>query len=126
MALNVSLRQLRALSEIGRQGKIVNAAKALRLTPPAVTLQLKALEDELGLSLFDRTVDGMRPTAAGVAAIEAAHAIEEHLRVLSDQVDAVKGVRSGTLRLGVVSTAKYFAPRIMAASGGNIPTWRLA
>lgn len=115
MPLNISFRQLQALSAIARTGKIVSAAKVLGLTPPAVTLQLKQIETEIGLSLFDRTPGGMRPTAAGLAAIEAARSIDERLRVLADQVDAIKGIKRGSLRLGVVSTAKYFAPQIMAA-----------
>jgi DNA-binding transcriptional LysR family regulator len=57
----------------------------------------------------------MRPTAAGLAFVDAAQAIEERLRLLEDQMDAIKGVRTGSLRLGVVSTAKYFAPSLMAA-----------
>lgn len=120
------MRQLRAIGEIARAGKIVNAAKALSLTPPAVTLQLKQTEEMLGISLFDRTPDGMRPTAAGLAAIETAQAIEEQLRVLADRIDAIKGVRRGSLRLGVVSTAKYFAPRIMAAFSQDFPDIEIA
>lgn len=112
---NVSLRQLRTVSAIAAHGKIVNASKRLGLTGPAVTIQLRQLEEELGLELFDRTTDGMRPTAAGLTVIDAAQAIEERLRQLSDEIDAIKGVRVGSLRLGVVSTAKYFAPRLMAA-----------
>jgi len=121
MPLSVSLRQLQALAEIGRTGKVVGAAKALRLTPPAVTLQLRQLESEVGLALFDRTSEGMRPTAAGLAVIETARAVEERLRLLEDEIAAIKGIRRGTLRLGVVSTAKYFAPRIMAAFTRDYP-----
>lgn len=103
------------MEAIRRRGKIVDAAAELGLTPPAVTLQLQQLEREIGLTLFDRTSAGMRATTAGLAVLDAAQAIEERLRLLSDEIDAVKGVRRGSLRLGVVSTAKYFAPRLMAA-----------
>lgn len=112
---NISLKQFRAVQEIAAHGKIVTAANALALSPPAVTIQLRQTEEELGLTLFDRTNDGMRPTAAGLAVIDTVQAIEEQLRLLADQIDAIKGVRAGSLRLGVVSTAKYFAPRLMAA-----------
>ncbi len=112
---NLSLRQLKSLLAIQQTGKIVNAAKALGLSASAVTIQLRQLEDDVGLALFDRTSDGMRPTAAGLAFIDAAQALEERLRLLEDQIEAIKGVRSGSLKLGVVSTAKYFAPRLMAA-----------
>ena len=112
---NITLRQLRAVAVVQRTGKIIFAANELGLSQPAVTLQLRELEKVLGAQLFDRTSEGMRPTAAGLAVADAAKAIEERLLVLSDEVDAINGVRKGALRLGVVSTAKYFAPRIMAA-----------
>ncbi|MEQ1941890.1 LysR substrate-binding domain-containing protein [Mesorhizobium sp. VNQ89] len=112
---NLSLRQLRSIVAIFKHGKIVTAAAELGVTPSAVTLQLQQLEEEAGLQLFDRTPTGMRPTSAGFAVLDAAQAIEERLRVLVDEIDAIKGLRRGSLRLGVVSTAKYFAPRLMAA-----------
>jgi DNA-binding transcriptional LysR family regulator len=118
---NLTLRQFRTIQEIVRLGKIVNAANSLGLSPPAVTIQLRQAEEEIGLALFDRTSDGMRPTAAGLAVVDAAQVIEERLRVLDDQIDAIKGVRAGTLKLGVVSTAKYFAPRLMAAFMREFP-----
>lgn len=111
---NLTLKQLRAIQAIFRHGKIVSAASALHLTAPAVTIQLRQVEEELGIPLFDRTQEGMRPTAAGLAVVDAAQAIEERLRLLHDEVDAIRGVRAGSLKLGVVSTAKYFAPRLMA------------
>lgn len=88
---NLTLKQLKAVQAIASQGKIVNAAKLLALSPPAVTIQLGQLEEEVGLSLFDRTANGMRPTAAGLAFVDAAQVIEERLRLLGDQMDAIKG-----------------------------------
>ena len=118
---NLSLRQLRSVQAIARYGTIAAAARQLGLTPPAVTLQLKQLEEECCLVLFDRTSDGMRLTAAGRAALAAAGKIETVLRSLSDEMLAIRGVRSGSIRLGVVSTAKYFAPRLIAAFGRDFP-----
>lgn len=118
---NITIRQLRALSAIQAHGKIVNAAKALRLTAPAVTLQLKQLEEEAGMPLFDRTAEGMRPTAAGLAFIDAAQAVEERLRVLADELDAIRGVRKGSLIVGAVSTAKYFAPKLFSGFMKEFP-----
>lgn len=112
---NLTLKQFRTLQAVARHSKIVNAAKELGLTPPAVTIQIKQAEEELGLELFDRSRDGLRLTAAGLAVLEAAGAIENRLRQLREEIDALKGVRAGSLKLGVVSTAKYFAPRMMAA-----------
>lgn len=112
--LNLTIRQLRSVLAIEQTGKISLAAKYLGLTGPAITLQLKQLEEEIGLSLFDRTPDGMRPTAAGQALLDAAHAVQERLRTLEEEITAFKGGKRGTLKLGAVSTAKYFTPRLIA------------
>lgn len=113
--LNLTLRQMRSLLAIEQTGKISSAANSLGLTGPAVTMQLKQAEEEIGLQMFDRTSEGMRPTAAGQAVLDAAHAMQERLRVLEEELIAFKGGRRGTLKLGAVSTAKYFAPRMIAA-----------
>lgn len=118
---NLTFRQLRAVSAVHRTGKIINAAKALGLTQPAVSLQLRDAELAAGLPLFDRTADGMRPTAAGLAVVDAANAIDERLRLMTEEIDAIASGRRGLLRLGVVSTAKYFAPAMMAAFMRNHP-----
>ncbi|GGD07086.1 LysR substrate-binding domain-containing protein [Aureimonas glaciei] len=110
----LSLRQLRSIQEISRLGTIAAAARSLGLTAPAITLQVKQMEEEFGLTLFDRTSDGMHLREAGYAALKAADAIETVLQGLQDDLDAIKGVRRGLIRLGVVSTAKYFAPSMIA------------
>jgi LysR family transcriptional regulator, low CO2-responsive transcriptional regulator len=122
---NVTLRQLRAVKAIRETGKIIKAANKLGLTGPAVTIQLQQLEEELGVTLFDRLTEGLRPTAAGLAAIDAAETIDERLRILDDEIEAITKGRRGTLRLGVVSTAKYFAPRLMAGFSRKFPDIQL-
>ncbi len=118
---NLTLRQLRSIVAIERTGKISSAAKLLGLTGPAVTLQLQQLEDDVGISLFDRTPEGMRPTVAGQAVLDAAHSVQERLRTLNDVLTELKEGRRGTLRLGAVSTAKYFAPRMIAGFKQGYP-----
>jgi len=118
---NITLRHLRTVAAINKAGKIINAAKVLGLTGPALTLQLQQAEEEVGAKLFERSAGGMRPTDAGLAFIEAAHAIEERLRVLQEDIDAIKGVRKGRLVVGAVSTAKYFAPQVIAGFKREFP-----
>ena len=112
---NLTLRQLRAVLAVKRLGKINLAASEIGLTAPAVTLQIQQAEAQAGIALFDRTSDGLRPTDAGLVVVEAALAIEERFGQLADELAAVAGGRRGTLRLGAVSTAKYFAPSLVAA-----------
>ncbi|MHB0954180.1 MAG: LysR family transcriptional regulator [Allorhizobium sp.] len=111
---NLTLKHLRATQAILKHGTIAGAANAIGLTPSAITIQLKQVEEDAGIILFDRTNEGLRPTTAGLAFIDAAQMIEERLRVLDDEIDAIKGLRVGSLTLGCVSTAKYFAPHMMA------------
>ncbi|WP_102959990.1 LysR family transcriptional regulator [Mangrovicella endophytica] len=117
----LTLRQLRSIQAIHQHGTIAAAARVLGLTSPAVTLQIKQLEGDCGLLLFDRTNEGMILTAAGRAALKAANAVDTVLRALDDEFDALKGVRAGSIRLGVVSTAKYFAPRLIAGFRAEHP-----
>ena len=112
---NATLRQLRAVLAVNRLGKIHLAARELGLTGSAVTLQIQQIEAEAGEALFSRMKDGLRPTDAGLAVIAAAQAIDTRMTQLGDELIAVRGARLGTLRLGAVSTAKYFAPRMVAA-----------
>lgn len=110
-----TFRQLSSVLAVERAGKINGAARELRLTPSAVTLQIQQIEADLGQLLFDRTREGFRATDAGTAVIAAARAIEERLAQLEEDLAAVREAGRGTLRLGSVSTAKYFAPQLAAA-----------
>ena len=118
---SLSLRQFRTLVAIKRAGRISAAARDLGLTSPAATLQIQQMEAELGLTLFHRTRTGVVATEAGEAAIETALRIERELALLGEQIEALKGVSAGLIRLGVVSTGKYFTPRIMAAFSAAYP-----
>ncbi len=111
---HVTLRQLRALTAIGRTHRIASAAKDLNLTAPAVTLQLQQLETEVGFTLFDRMNEGLRPTEAGKIMLETAAQLWSLLSAGEDRLAALKGVAAGHVAVGVVSTAKYFSPRLIA------------
>ncbi len=112
---DVTLKQLRIVAAIARSGRVVSAADSLSVTPPAVTLQLKLLEQQLGLAVFERGRQGMVLTAAGQRMLEAAQRIDAVLRETEQHLGALRGVRSGSVTVGVVSTAKYFAPAALGA-----------
>ena len=85
------------------------------MTPAALTARLKGLESAVGLPLFDRTSAGLRLNTAGRVALEAAGGIERAVREFVEAMHAVKTGQGGRLSVGAVSTAKYFAPRLIAA-----------
>src|SRR5271157_6341938 len=112
---NLSLRQIEALHAIVAAGSLVQAAAALNMTPAALTARVKGLEEAVGLRLFDRTPSGMRLTKAGEAALEASRVVKEAMRDFAEAMRAIASGEGGLLSVGAVSTAKYFAPRLIAA-----------
>lgn len=117
----LTLRQLRAVLAVDRLGKVNAAARALGLTAPAVTLQIQQAEIAAGALLFERASDGFHATDAGRATIAAAQDIEQRLLLLGEEVTAIGGGEKGFLRLGAVSTAKYFVPTIIAGFAAEHP-----
>lgn len=111
----VTLKQLRALAAVVSEGSNAAAAQRLNVTPPAVALQLKLLEEAVGMALFDRIGSSIRPTAAGAEILSAAARVEGALQDCSNGLTAILGGEGGRVPVGVVSTAKYFAPRAFAA-----------
>lgn len=111
---HVSLKQLRIVSTVAQTGKIVRAANSLGVTPPAITLQLQLLEEAAGVPLFERTREGMRLTDAGQIVLYAARRVEKTLQECNEALKALKGMGGGRVKVGLVSTAKYFAPRALA------------
>ena len=112
---NISLRQLAAIRSLARTRRINETAGQLGLTAPAVTLQLRQVEAQIGARLFDRTRAGLVPTEIGLAVIASAEDVQERLEALKDEVNALISGSGGRVRLGAVSTAKYFAPAMIAA-----------
>jgi len=110
-----TLRQLRGLIAIAEQGTISAAARQLYLTPPAVSLQLRELEKAAGLPLFERVDQRFELTHAGNEVLDIAMRMERLLRECDQTLDALRGVDRGYISIGVVSTAKYFVPMVLAA-----------
>jgi LysR family transcriptional regulator, low CO2-responsive transcriptional regulator len=122
---NATLKQLRVLAAVAKSGKITSAASQLGVTAPAVTLQLKMLEQSVGLPLFYRTQAGMRPTDAGKCVAQMQSRIEAALQECDEMVRNLKGLESGSASIGVVSTTKYFVPIALAAFARNNPKVQL-
>src|ERR1700722_20293219 len=118
---NVSLRHIETLQAIAEAGSLVRAAATLHMTPAALTARVKGLENAGGLTLFDRVATGMRLTAAGEAALEASHGVGRAMRDFTDAVHAIAAGEGGRLSVGAVSTAKYFAPRLIAGFVASRP-----
>ncbi len=110
----LTIRQLEVLDAVGREGSVTAAANALHLTQPAVSMQLRQLEELLELSLFEPVGRGLQITEPGRDLAAMAGDLLLRLDDFSSAARELRGVRRGRVRLGVVSTAKYFAPRLLA------------
>jgi DNA-binding transcriptional LysR family regulator len=111
---NATFRQLRVFSEVARQLSFSKAALAMHLTPPAVTMQIKELESHVGLPLFERSGRQVALTTAGEYMLVYARKILATLKDAEDAAARLQKLEIGTLTIGMVSTAKYFLPRLLA------------
>jgi DNA-binding transcriptional LysR family regulator len=112
---SVSLRQLRVFAIVARRLNFTAAARELHLTQPAVSMQVRELEASCGLALFEKVGRRLQLTEAGEELARCASGIDEQLRQTRERLDALAGLDRGLLQLGAVSTAKYFAPSLLAA-----------
>lgn len=108
-----TLRQLQVFEAIVRLGSFTRAAEELFLTQPTVSMQIKKLADSMGLPLFEHVGRNVRPTEAGQELYQSCRKIFETLANLEMKIADIKGIKQGRLRLGVITTAKYFAPEVL-------------
>ncbi len=111
---NVTFRQLRVFAEVARKLSFVRAAEALHLTPPAVTMQVKELEASIGMPLFDRRGRSVSLTATGEYFLVYAKRLLATVKDAEDAMARLRKVEGGVLNVGLVSTAKYFVPRLLS------------
>jgi len=110
---HATLRQLQVFETIVRLGSFTRAAEELFLTQPTVSMQIKKLTDVIGLPLFEHVGRNVEPTEAGMELYEACRGIFEQLANLEMKISDLKGMKRGRLRLGAITTAKYFAPEVL-------------
>ena len=122
---SATLRQLRTFTEVARRLSFTAAAKSLHLTQPAVSMQVRQLEQAAGLPLLEQIGRRVHLTDAGRELLRYAAGISDLLREAEDAMKALQGVGGGELSLAVTSTAKYFAPRLLAEFRRSHPEARL-
>ncbi len=116
-----SLRQLQIFDAVARAASFTRAAESLFLTQPTVSVQVKNLEDAVGLPLFERVGRKVSLTEAGRLLHAAAAEVLEALSRVETEIADLKGLKTGHLRLAVVTTAKYFAPAALGIFCGRHP-----
>ncbi len=99
----MEIYQLKTFIAVAAEGNLTRAAERVFTSPPAVSAQLKALEDELGVRLFDRTTRGMSLTAAGQRLLAEAQRTIAAALALQAKAAQIRGQARGIVRMGTVS-----------------------
>jgi DNA-binding transcriptional LysR family regulator len=122
---HASLRRLRVFEAVARHRSYSRAAAELHLTQPAVSMQVRQLESEVGLPLVEQMGRRLDVTPAGGEVLACARDVLERLRLAEESLAALAGTGGGELSIAVTSTAKYFAPRLLAEFRRRHPGVRL-
>lgn len=112
---HTTLRQLEVFDAIARLGSFTRAAEELHLSQPTVSMQIKKLSTAVGLPLFEQIGKKIYLTDAGRALQTFSRAIFEQFTRFEMVTADMKGLKQGALRLGVITTAKYFIPRLLGS-----------
>ncbi|MHB1291334.1 MAG: LysR substrate-binding domain-containing protein [Sulfuricella sp.] len=110
---HATLRQLKVFEAVARNLSFTRAAEELHLTQPTVSIQLKQLSDIVGLPLLEQIGKRIHLTDAGCELLVVCRNTFEGLSRFEMLVSDMKGVKAGKLRLAVITTAKYFIPRLL-------------
>ncbi|MGC9269855.1 LysR family transcriptional regulator [Acidiphilium sp.] len=111
---NFTLRQLKLFEAVVRTGSFTRTAEELLLTQPAVSNQIKQLEDQIGAPLFEHIGRKIFPTEIGRELAHFSRDMFSRIDEFENLLDDIKGLHHGTLNVAVVSTAEYFAPYLLA------------
>jgi DNA-binding transcriptional LysR family regulator len=113
MLRRVTLHQLRLFAALARTMNMTRAAEELHMTPSAFSIQIKQLSDSLGVALHEQAGKKLFLTEAGRAVAGAAREMIERLDLLGMEIADLQGFTRGTLRVAMITTARYFATRLI-------------
>ncbi len=110
---NLTLRQIRIFISAAKHQSFSRAAEELHITAPAVSLQIKEMEEDMNVSLFTRENRKIGLTSAGEYFLIYARRIVSTLNEANTTMERLRGSQLGVLKIGLVSTAKYFLPKVL-------------
>ncbi len=119
--MHTTLRQMRVFQVVAEHLNFTRAARVLHLSQPAVSMQVKQLEEAVGLPLFEHTGKKIQLTEAGREIFQYARTIFHTFEEMEEVIAAMKGLGTGHLNIAVASTVNYFAPRLLAAFSRSYP-----
>ncbi len=119
--MHLTLRQLQCFSSVARNLSYTRAAEELHLTQPAVSMQIRQLEQQAGLALTEQFGKQIHLTEAGTEVYRYARSILQQVEEMDDVLDKLKGVAGGRLKIAAISSANYFAPRLLGTFHQRFP-----
>ena len=122
---NATLRQLKVFETAARHLSFSRAAEELHLTQPAVSTQIKLLQQHAGAPLFEQLGKKVYLTPAGTDLLRYSRAIIELFRQAGEAMAARQGVSGGTLNVAVISAGDYFFPQLLAEFSRDVPGVKL-
>lgn len=114
LLMNLTLHQLKAFQAIAKFQSITKAAEAMNMTQPAVSIQLKNLQEQFEIPLTEIIGKKIHITEFGKELVETAHRICGELDQIEEKMLELKGLLGGKIRISAVSTGKYILPYLMA------------
>jgi len=119
--MHLTLRQLSVFECVARHLSFTKAAEELHLSQPAVSMQVRQLEEAAELPLLEKVGKTLHLTEAGREVYNYARSISQQLNELDDVLSDLKGLKGGHLRISVASTANSFATRLLSAFTKSLP-----
>ena len=116
---NATLRQLKVFEAVARNLSFSRAAEELHLTQPAVSTQVRKLQEHAGLPLFEQLGKKIHLTPAGEEMLHSSRAIIQQFKEVEEAMTQFKGVSGGTLNVTVISAGDYFFPRLLVEFAGR-------
>lgn len=111
--MNATFRQLRLFLALADTGSVGGAARAMHVTQPTASMQLRELASAVGLPLYELVARRVHLTEAGLELARTARAMVGEWEVFGQKVAALQGLTRGRLRVAVVTTAQNFMPRLL-------------
>lgn len=113
--MNITFRQLKLFLALAETGSVGAAAKAMHVTQPTASMQLKEVTQAVGLPLYEVIAKKVHLTDMGRVLAQTAREMLQAWDAFEQHADGVKGLARGKLKIAVVSTAKYFMPRLIGS-----------
>ena len=122
----MTLQQLQYIMALDTERNFVRAADKCFVTQPSLTMQVRKLEDELGVKIFDRSKKPLIPTPLGEKLVQQARTILKESSRMKELINENQGKLEGELKIGIIPTlAPYLLPLFVADFEANYPQIRL-